>query len=150
MNGPSPPAQLRILGLAGTLVLAACGPAGQEAPPDTPATADSTASADVERVGYTDITVQDLQAMLEGENDPILVNVHVPYAGDIPGTDLSIPFDEIGARADEIPGGKDAPVVVYCRSGHMSVQAARALADLGYTRVYNLTGGMNAWRDAGD
>lgn len=149
MNDEAPNANGgRILTLAVTLGLVACGPSG-DTPPNGTGALDSPEQQIAERVGYTDITVEDLGAMLAGENGPVLVNVYVPYAGDIPGTDLSIPFDQIGARAGEIPRDRDSSIVVYCRSGHMSAQAARTLASLGYTRVYNLTGGMNAWRDAG-
>ncbi|NIT56618.1 MAG: hypothetical protein GWN00_10410, partial [Aliifodinibius sp.] len=43
---------------------------------------------------YTNVSVEELQAMLE-EKDFVFVNVHIPFEGDIPNTDLSIPFDEI-------------------------------------------------------
>ncbi|GAB3200904.1 rhodanese-like domain-containing protein [Nocardioides hungaricus] len=43
----------------------------------------------------------------------------------------------------------DVPVVVVCRSGNRSRAAARTLEASGRTRVYNLAGGMRAWRDAG-
>jgi len=79
----------------------------------------------------------------------LLVNVHVPYAGEIPGTDLFIPFDRVAELAKKLPVDKGTPLVVYCRSGAMSRTAAEALVRLGYTRVYDLAGGMNAWRAAG-
>ncbi|HEX7491182.1 MAG TPA: rhodanese-like domain-containing protein, partial [Candidatus Limnocylindrales bacterium] len=72
-----------------------------------------------------------------------------PYIGEIDGTDLYIPYDQLKARASELPGDKGAKIFVYCRSGAESAVAAQNLLDLGYTNIWNLSGGMTAWTDSG-
>ena len=44
---------------------------------------------------------------------------------------------------------KNKPVYVYCKVGGRSGQAAAQMQAMGFTAVYNLTGGMNAWNGAG-
>ena len=95
---------------------------------------------------YTRITVRELKSMLE-DKDFVLVNTHVPYDGEIPQTDLFIPFDEMERFADEIPD-KSARIVVYGRGGSMSSRSAQKLVSLGYTNVFEVRGGMLAWRNA--
>jgi rhodanese-related sulfurtransferase len=79
------------------------------------------------------------------EPERVTINVHVPDEGSIAGTDLSLPFDMIEARAGELPADRSTPLAVYCRSGSMSATAVATLAGLGYTSVVELEGGMLAW-----
>ncbi len=97
--------------------------------------------------GFTDVSV-DVLAQALANKDFTLVNVHIPYEGELPQTDLFIPFNEILDNLDKLPA-KDAPILLYCRSGAMSTVAAQALVQAGYTNVYELDGGFNAWKAAG-
>jgi phage shock protein E len=97
---------------------------------------------------WTNVSANLLADMLT-RKDFTLVNVKTPYVGEIEGTDLYVPFDQLAARASSLPANKDAKVLVYCRSGVESAQAAQTLLDLGYTNVWNLDGGMNAWQASG-
>lgn len=97
--------------------------------------------------GYVDITAEQLAAAMQ-QKDFTLVNVHIPDQGSIPNTDLSVPFNDIDAFTAALPQ-KDDPIVIYCRSGGMSSQMAPLLADLGYTNLYEVDGGFNAWAAAG-
>ena len=89
------------------------------------------------------------QAALAAETDPFVVNLHIPYEGEIDGTDAFVPFDDVEAHAADLPADKSAPLYIYCRSGRMSAEATPTLQALGYTNIIDLKGGMNAWRDAG-
>lgn len=103
------------------------------------------------------LTVQQLKAGLAKapsmtQKGFILIDVRSPEehaTGFIPGTDFNIDFREIKARHREIGAQLDDHIVVYCQSGHRSNIAAETLADLGYRHVYNVSGSMNAWQEAG-
>lgn len=82
-------------------------------------------------------------------SDVFVVNVHIPYEGEIEGTDAFIPFDEIEEHAAELPADKSAPLYIYCRSGRMSAEATPELQRLGYTNIIDLAGGMRAWEESG-
>lgn len=82
----------------------------------------------------------------------ILIDVRSPEehaTGFIPGTDMNIDYRDIQARHRDIGAQLDDHVVVYCKSGRRSNIAAETLADLGYRHVYNVSGSMNAWLEAG-
>ncbi len=97
---------------------------------------------------YTDVNAAGLADMLREKTFP-LINVHIPYEGEIEGTDLVIPFDQVAANVGKLPSDKNAKIVLSCRSGAMSATAASALVRAGYTNVWNLGGGMLAWTQAG-
>jgi len=97
---------------------------------------------------YTDVSVAELQTMLSSK-DFTFVNVHIPFEGNIAKTDLSIPYDQIDQNLDKLPSDKNAKIVLYCRSGRMSTIATTTLVSLGYTNIWELSGGMVAWEQAG-
>jgi len=82
------------------------------------------------------------------EKNAFVVDVHTPEQTHIPGTDAVIPFDRIQANKDKLPTDKSVPIFVYCRSGSMSATAAEEIAALGFTNVYDLAGGTNAYKES--
>jgi len=103
------------------------------------------------------ISVHKLKATLEKAPDHLnkgffLIDVRSPQehaGGVIPGTDRNIEFSQMKTRHREIGAQPADHIVVYCQSGRRSNIAAETLADLGYKHVYNVSGSMNAWVDAG-
>jgi rhodanese-related sulfurtransferase len=98
--------------------------------------------------GYRDISSLDLESMMD-DKDFLLINVHIPYDGEIDGTDLFIPFNEISDNLEKLPADKSSKIVVYCRSGSMSATASKELAQIGYSNILNLPGGMRDWKENG-
>ncbi len=97
---------------------------------------------------WTNVSADQLATMLTAK-DFTLVDVKTPYIGEIQGTDLYIPYDQISDRAFELPADRTAKILVYCRSGNESRIAAQSLLDLGYTNVWNLDKGMESWLVSG-
>jgi adenylyltransferase/sulfurtransferase len=98
------------------------------------------------------ITPTELKARLDAGDVPVLVDVRELYEADI--ADLPdhgqarIPTAEFADRFEELDRSQE--VVLYCRSGRRSDWAARILLENGYERVYNLKGGVLAWRNEVD
>ena len=102
----------------------------------------------MDRQTYKNISVAQFVRMLD-QKDFTLINVHVPYEGEIEGTDLLIPFNKIDRFKNQLPKDKTAKVVVYCLMGPMGSIAAEKLVDMGYDRVMHLQGGLMAWQNFG-
>ena len=138
------PRTVVILLFISALLLTAC----KNVPTPAPAVEVTGREVSVPGVAYTDVTVAELQTMLANK-DFTFVNVHIPFEGDIANTDLSIAYNEIEQNLGQLPADKAAKIVLYCRSDRMSRIAAETLVSLGYANVWNLDGGMVAWKQAG-
>src|SRR3972149_3388750 len=119
---------IRIPGVLPLLVLVACGETISPAPIEA-STTQGLPVLPKNAFGFMDLSVEQLAKSMASKNFT-LVNVHVPDQGSLPKTDLSIPFDQVRGNMDKLPG-KDTPIVLYCRSGGMSAQAAAELAAAG-------------------
>lgn len=84
-----------------------------------------------------------------GQPESTTINVHVPYEGEIAGTDLFLPFHQIEAQQDRLPADRDTPLAIYCRSDRMSATAVETLSHLGFHDIAELDGGMVAWENSG-
>jgi adenylyltransferase/sulfurtransferase len=104
---------------------------------------DSYPTAEAESV---DLTPTELAQRLSDQDDIALIDVREPYEwalGRIPGARL-IPLGELAAAMSSLDSTRE--VVVYCRSGVRSANAARQLRAAGF-RALNLTGGILRWSD---
>ncbi len=98
----------------------------------------------MDKQAYKNISVGQFEKLMD-QKDFTLINVHIPYQGEIAKTDLLIPFNAIDQDKNRLPNNKDARIVVYCMAGHMGYIAAEKLAQMGYTGVLHFKGGMRAW-----
>ena len=97
-------------------------------------------------LNYRQISSAEAAELMQQENDYIILDVRTQkeYAeGHIPDA-ICIPNETIGdAEITALPD-KNQFILVYCRSGNRSKQAAQKLADLGYTNIVEF-GGINSW-----
>jgi rhodanese-related sulfurtransferase len=62
---------------------------------------------------------------------------------------IHIPLGQLKARASELNAYKNSPLIVQCRSGRRSKEGYQILESGGFTNLYNLDGGINAWTASG-
>lgn len=118
-------------------------------PADTPTiSANATSAGDVQAQPAVQLLSPDAYNTAFIDADHILIDVRTPEefaSGHINGA-VNIPLDQISSRVSELP--QDKPIVLYCRSGNRSNQAADILENAGLTGIYDL-GGVIAWTAAG-
>jgi rhodanese-related sulfurtransferase len=99
-----------------------------------------------EKMTYTQITVNKAIEMMESESNYIILDVrtfeeynerHIPGA-------ICVPNESIGTEPIEELPQKDQLILVYCRSGRRSKEAAEKLAAMGYSNIYEF-GGILDW-----
>ncbi len=92
-----------------------------------------------------EITVAELRKKLDEEHKFILIDVRDPVEyeiGNLGG--LLIPLETLPKHLERLP--KDSEVVVHCRSGGRSTKACEILIKSGYSKVFNVVGGILAWQ----
>jgi rhodanese-related sulfurtransferase len=95
---------------------------------------------------YMRITPKEARAWMDEHPHSIILDVRTAQeyaAGHIRGAVL-LPVDEIEYKASSVLRDKDAPILIYCRSGVRSHTADMKLTFMGYTRVYDF-GGIIDW-----
>ncbi len=95
----------------------------------------------------------EVATLLRSDPPPVVLDVREPEEfvddlGHIEGA-LLVPMDALAARLPKLAGLAERPVIVVCRAGARSASAAAILQRAGFPLVYNLRGGMVAWRAAG-
>jgi rhodanese-related sulfurtransferase len=98
--------------------------------------------------GFRDVSAADVTLPAQGFR---IVDVREPAEfvgelGHIPGAAL-VPL--AGVTAQAISWNKDEPVLLVCKAGGRSANAAQALNRMGFSKVMNLVGGMMGWNAAG-
>jgi len=98
---------------------------------------------------YTTISVSDARAMLQFSSNVLVVDVRTTeeYAqGHLKGA-INIPLSDLPLRIGALEHNR--PILVYCQTGIRGAQASTILVKAGFTKVFNLEGGITAWIDAG-
>ena len=134
--------------LALVLALPACG--GGADPPAAATSASTTTAAQAMAAAPAEVPsltpAQFAKRMKATEG--MVINVHVPDEGEIPGTDAHLDYRSI-ASSEQLPADRSTELLLYCRSGSMSEQAGADLARAGWTNVADLAGGFQAWKASG-
>jgi rhodanese-related sulfurtransferase len=127
-------------------LLTGCAQSQSQAP--APA-AQAPAAQPQQKAPMVNLTAADLLAQVKAGSKPFIVDVRTAEefaAGHIDGAkNIDLQTIEKGIKA--IP--KEQEIVLICRSGNRSAQAYDILAQMGYTKLKNVTGGMQAWEQAG-
>ena len=92
-----------------------------------------------------EIRSRDLKARLDKGEQLVLLDVREPEElaiVQLPGA-VHIPMGEVPGRLHELDPDKE--IIVYCHHGVRSLRVAQFLAQRDFTKVVNLTGGIDAW-----
>ena len=135
------------MALAMGLVLAGCAQTTVSSNASTAAASGGQAtSAAPAAAEYHQISQDEAKRMMAQDPAPLVVDVRRPdefETGHIPNA-INVPNEDINTTQPEALPELDRVLLVYCRSGRRSKEAAQKLANMGYTNVYEF-GGINEW-----
>jgi thioredoxin len=96
------------------------------------------------------LDVNELEQKVNADKNIQLIDVRTPseYAKGFIGTAINIDLNGDNFVSEATKLNKKKPVYVYCLAGGRSSSAANKLKEMGFTQVFGLKGGMNAWRNA--
>ncbi len=97
----------------------------------------------------TEVEAQELHSRLESREISVLVDVRTTWEREIARLPDSVLLDD-ASNAKLIALPKDTPIAFYCHHGVRSRMAASQFLELGFTRIYNLAGGIEAWSQTVD
>lgn len=137
---------MKLIPMIGLLFLGACAGDAQQN------VGGETGTDEVAQMTYDDVSVAKFKELMETMPEAQLLDVRTSgecaegmidgaLAMDIQGADFSRSLESLN---------KNLPVLVYCKSGGRSGRAMDIMEDLGFTKVFNLNGGITAWREAGE
>jgi rhodanese-related sulfurtransferase len=118
---------------------------GDRTPPENKEASPASGQAAV----FRSLSPQEAKSLIETRKDLVLVDVRSPqelYEGSIPGSQL-IPFGELAQGRMTLPTGK--PLLLICAVGGRSYAVGQYFSGKGYGEIYNLAGGISAWKAAG-
>jgi sulfur-carrier protein adenylyltransferase/sulfurtransferase len=93
-----------------------------------------------------EITVEELKRRLDEHGEIFILDVREPHEYQIANLGgFLIPLNDLPNRVHELDSSKD--IVVHCASGIRSARAVNFLTEMGFKKVRNLVGGINAWAD---
>lgn len=98
------------------------------------------------------VNVEEFDRAIEENENAFLLDVRTQTEWEQDGhleNATLVPHSELEAREGELPTEKDTMILLYCRSGNRSQDAAQTLVDLGFTNIIELETGINGWKDAG-
>jgi rhodanese-related sulfurtransferase len=101
------------------------------------------------QLSYVDVNVSVANQMIESDPNLTILDVRTQSeydSGHLQNATL-IPVSELGGRLGELDKKKE--ILVYCASGGRSATASQTLVDNGFSKVYNMLGGITAWKNAG-
>ena len=104
-------------------------------------------SPEVENVEIN-VSIDEAKELLEKEDDLFILDVRTKEEFEeahIEGA-VQIPVDELKARLAEIENYKDAPMLIYCRSGNRSSVAVEILLENNFTEIYHMNDGFMNWK----
>ncbi len=101
--------------------------------------------------GINNISVQNVTELLK-ENELLILDVrsNEEFSAGHLKESKNIPVQSLSLKIASLLDWKDKKVLVYCHSGGRSMAASQMLKKSGFTKIYNMAGGVSAWVGAGN